>query len=179
MSTAKRRPRAKSAGGDVWIWVATGTALLVIVGTVAFVAMRHSPTDAGNAPAVAMDGGYQRHPMAMPDEHTSMPDYGKQAGISDLYRYALANPDILTYIPCTCGCASMGHLSNWNCYVRDVAPDGRVTFDPHATGCETCVLITRDVIEMQARGTPLDEIRDYIDATYGGQPTDTEYPPVV
>jgi uncharacterized protein with PCYCGC motif len=179
MSSAKRRPRSKGVAGDVWIFVATGTALLVIVAMVAFVAMRHEPSNGtAAAPAVA-EGGYQRHPMAMPDSHTAMPDYAEQAEIADLYAYALANPDVLTYIPCTCGCGSMGHLSNYNCYVREVAPDGSVTFDPHATGCETCILITRDVIEMRARGTPLNEIRDYVDANYGGVPTDTEYPPVV
>jgi hypothetical protein len=178
MSTAGQRPRS-GAARDVWIWVAAGTALLVIVGMVAFVAMRHTPSGSGAAPAMAMDGGYQRHPMAMPARDTQMPDYASRAGMTDLYRYALANADVLTYIPCTCGCASMGHLSNWNCYVRDVVPDGTVTFDPHATGCETCVLITRDVIEMRARGTPLSEIRDYIDANYAGLSTDTEYPPTV
>lgn len=178
---SRRKPSSPQAGaaGDVWVWVATGTALLVIVGMVAFVAMRHSSPD-GRAVQMAMGDGYQRHPMAMPAEHTQMPGFAKEAGIADLYGYALDNPQVLTYIPCTCGCGSTGHLSNYNCYVQGVGPDGSVRFDSHATGCETCVLITRDVMDMRARGTPLNEIRDYIDATYGtAGATDTEYPPTI
>lgn len=176
-----RKPSSRSAGaaGDIWVWVATGTALLVIVGMVAFVAMRHSSPD-GRPPVVAMDDGYQRRPMAMPAADTEMPGFAKDAGIVDLYRYAVDNPQVLTYIPCTCGCGSMGHLSNYNCYVQGIGPDGAVKFDSHATGCETCLLITRDVIEMRARGTPLAEIRDTIDATYGtAGATDTGYPPTI
>lgn len=177
MGKATRRPGG--AAGDIWIWVATGTALLVIVGVIGFVAMRHTPSNGGTVSAMSMGGGYQRHPMGTPDPDTRPPSYGKAAGIADLYAYALANPDVLTYIPCTCGCGSMGHLSNYNCYVRAVSPGGSVAFDPHATGCQTCVEITRAVIEMRARGTPLPEIRDAIDARFAGTPTDTEYPPAV
>jgi hypothetical protein len=160
----------------VWVWVATAGALLVIVGMVGFVAMRHTPVGGST---MAMGDGYQRHPMAMPATDTEMPAFAKEAGIANLYRYALENPQLLTYIPCTCGCGSIGHLSNYNCYVQGIGPDGSVRFDSHATGCETCLLITRDVMDMRARGRPLDEIRDTIDATYGtGGATHTEYPTV-
>lgn len=178
---SRRKPSSRPAGAanDVWIWVATGTALLVIVGMVAFVAMRHSTTDGASA-TMAMSDGYQRHPMAMPAADTKMPGFAEEAGLADVYEYALENPQLLTYIPCTCGCGSMGHLSNYNCYVEGIGPDGSVRFDSHATGCETCVLITRDVMDMRARGTPLTRIRDYIDSTYGtAGATQTEYPPTV
>lgn len=176
----RRTPSSRPSGaaGDIWVWVATGTALLVIVGMVAFVAMRHAPD--GRSIDVAMDDGYQRHPMAMPAADTEMPGFAAEAGLADVYRYALENPQVLTYIPCTCGCGSMGHLSNYNCYIEGIGPDGSVRFDSHATGCETCVLITRDVMDMRARGTPLARIRDAIDATYGTSgATQTEYPPTV
>jgi hypothetical protein len=71
----------------------------------------------------------------------------------------------------------MGHLDNWNCYVRTIDASGRVEWDPHAAGCQVCIDITRDVIELRARGTPLDEIRAYVDAAYTGPPTDTILPP--
>jgi hypothetical protein len=86
--------------------------------------------------------------------------------VQEAYRFAAANPDILTHIPCYCGCGSMGHTSNYACYVAGAAPDGGLTFDPHALGCSICVDITQDVMRMQTQGKDLDAIRATIDATY-------------
>ena len=51
-----------------------------------------------------------------------------------LYRYAVANHETLRYIPCFCGCVNGGHRSNFDCYVRDVLPDGRVRLDTMSFG---------------------------------------------
>ena len=49
------------------------------------------------------------------------------------YRFAAANPEILKYIPCYCGCGEMGHGSNLDCYVDLFRPDGRaVSYENHA-----------------------------------------------
>jgi hypothetical protein len=86
--------------------------------------------------------------------------------VQEAYRFAAANPDVLTHIPCYCGCGSMGHTSNYACYVTGPAPDGGLTFDPHALGCSICVDITQGVMRMQTQGKDLDAIRAAIDATY-------------
>ena len=51
-----------------------------------------------------------------------------------MYRYAVVNRETLRYIPCFCGCVNAGHGSNFDCYVREVYPDGRVRLDTMSFG---------------------------------------------
>lgn len=51
-----------------------------------------------------------------------------------MYRYAVANEAILKWFPCYCGCVEGGHGSNFDCYVREVLPDGRVRLDTMSFG---------------------------------------------
>ena len=51
-----------------------------------------------------------------------------------MYRYAVANRDVLQYMPCFCGCGAGGHGSNYDCYVDAVLPDGRVRLDTMSFG---------------------------------------------
>lgn len=62
-----------------------------------------------------------------------LPVFAGDADTKALYRFAVDNPNTLTFMPCTCGCGdpSIGHTSNRSCYVKDEA-QGRVTFTSHA-----------------------------------------------
>jgi len=104
-------------------------------------------------------------PMApvdgMPAEVQSAPVTVQQA-----YRFASANPDVMTQIPCYCGCGSMGHTSNYSCYVSSVGADGSITYDNHALGCSICVDITQDAMRMLKDGKTVPEIKAYVDQTY-------------
>jgi hypothetical protein len=51
-----------------------------------------------------------------------------------MYRYAAANERVLKWFPCYCGCVEVGHRSNFDCYVREVMPDGRVRLDTMSFG---------------------------------------------
>jgi len=86
--------------------------------------------------------------------------------VRESYRFAVANPDVLTQLPCYCGCGSMGHTSNYSCYIAGQNPDGTLIFDRHALGCSICVDITQDAMHMLDEGRSLSEIRTYIDQTY-------------
>jgi len=86
--------------------------------------------------------------------------------VLESYQFAAANPEILSQLPCFCGCGDMGHSSNYACYVKDVAADGKITYDPHALGCSICVDITQDAMRMLKEGKPLPEIRVFVDETY-------------
>ena len=88
------------------------------------------------------------------------------AVVVDAYRYAVANPDMLTQVPCYCGCDSMGHQSNYACYVSEVDSSGVPVYDIHALGCSICVDITQDVMRMHKEGKTLGEIRAAIDEIY-------------
>jgi len=86
--------------------------------------------------------------------------------VSEAYRFAMANPDVLSELPCYCGCGGMGHTSNYSCYVADENADGSLSFDNHALGCSICVDITQDAMRMLDEGKSMTEIRSYVDQTY-------------
>ena len=54
--------------------------------------------------------------------------------VQQAYRFAIARPEVLQYIPCFCGCGSSGHKSNKDCYVREIRSDGSVLLDPMSFG---------------------------------------------
>jgi hypothetical protein len=114
-------------------------------------------------------------------EHTSMlPEFAKDAPVTvqQAYQFAIEHPDILANHPCYCGCGAMGHLSNLNCYIREVNDDGTIVFDTHALGCGICVDIAQDVMRLTDQGMSQPDIRAYIDGKYSafGPPTDTPFP---
>ncbi len=86
--------------------------------------------------------------------------------VQQAYQFAVENPQILKEIPCYCGCGSMGHTSNYACYIKnDNSPDDLV-FDGHALGCSICVDITQDTMDMLDQGMSLSEIQVEIDSIY-------------
>jgi len=97
-----------------------------------------------------------------------MPDDVKSAATvtQEAYQFAVANPDVMQHIPCYCGCGSMGHTSNYMCYVKSVDANGKVNFDSHALGCSICVDITQDAMRLLRQGKNVTEIKAYVDKTY-------------
>ncbi len=101
-------------------------------------------------------------PMSqMPAEVKSAPVVTQQA-----YQFAVANPDVMQQIPCYCGCGSMGHTSNYSCYVQNADASGNVTFDSHAIGCSICVDITQDAMRLSKQGKSPQDIKAFVDRTY-------------
>lgn len=60
-----------------------------------------------------------------------LPVFAAKPAVAELYRFAAERPDWLAWMPCTCGCAELGHTSNRACYIKAEGPDG-VTFTSHA-----------------------------------------------
>jgi hypothetical protein len=114
----------------------------------------HLAQDSQGLTMASMDG--------MPEEVKSAPSTVQQA-----YQFAVANPDLMKQIPCYCGCGSMGHTSNYSCYVLEADASGKVTqFDDHALGCSICVDITQDVMRLSKQGKTPTEIRSEVDSTF-------------
>ncbi len=114
------------------------------------------------------------HSVAMAESGTMPAAVMAAPGVvSEAYRFAAANPDILSQIPCYCGCGGMGHRSNYNCFWQN---DGSV--DTHALGCGICVDIAQDVRRGLAQGQSLQAIRLQIDADYSRFGPATDTPPV-
>ncbi|MDI6696568.1 MAG: PCYCGC motif-containing (lipo)protein [Anaerolineales bacterium] len=97
----------------------------------------------------------------MPNEVRKAPAQVQQA-----YQFASANPEIMTQIPCYCGCGEMGHTSNYACYIGGKNADGSLIYDTHALGCSICVDITLDTMRLLKEGKSVSEIRAYVDQTY-------------
>lgn len=114
---------------------------------------RHTSAAAGDLKMASMDG--------MPNEVKTAPILVQQA-----YRFAAANPEVMTQIPCYCGCGAMGHTSNYACYIGGKNDDGTLKYDTHALGCSICVDITQDTMRMLREGKSVQEIRAYIDSAY-------------
>ncbi len=65
-----------------------------------------------------------------------LPEFALKASqsVQEAYRYAVAHPEVLQYVPCFCGCKNIGHRHNGDCYIKERHPDGRITFTSHAAG---------------------------------------------
>lgn len=72
--------------------------------------------------------------------------------VREAYQFALANPAPLKNVPCFCGCNSIGHTNNYDCYIKDAPNNGKPVFSEHALGCSICVDITQDVMRMTREG---------------------------
>ncbi len=86
--------------------------------------------------------------------------------VQEAYQFNAANPEIMKSVPCYCGCGSIGHTSNYDCYVSSVDANGAVIFDNHALGCSICVDITHDVMRILREGKSPQDAQAYVDAAY-------------
>ncbi len=50
------------------------------------------------------------------------------------YESAARHPEVLGQVPCFCGCRSLGHRSNHDCFVAARDPTGKVAWDAHGMG---------------------------------------------
>jgi len=117
---------------------------------------------AGSACSASKEADLHMMPLdQMPADVQTAPVVVQQA-----YQFASANPDVMKDIPCYCGCGSIGHTSNYSCYVSPVDGQGSIAFDNHALGCTICVDITQDVMRLLREGKSAQDARAYIDATY-------------
>ena len=93
------------------------------------------------------------------------------------YQLALANPAILSQIPCYCGCPSL-HKNVKECFVREIKPDGTVVWDDMGLSCRICQDIVQDTRQMVRQNKPLVDIRAAIDKKYSRFGPATDTPPV-
>lgn len=112
---------------------------------------------------------------ARPDYVRQLPDAGQAA-----YRFALARPDVLQWLPCYCGCGGMGHESNLDCFFAGREAAGTFTWEEHASYCDICIRTANLAQQMLGEGSTIAEVRAAVDAQFGngGVPgTDTPLPP--
>ena len=98
-----------------------GLALLLLAGGVAWW------LSAAAQPVTVDSIGDQNQTVA----RGKLPAFAAKGDMAQLYTFALENRDILSAIPCTCGCEQFGHTSNRSCYVK-AERGNQVTFTSHA-----------------------------------------------
>lgn len=113
-----------------------------------------------------------------------LPDFlaEKPENMQTLYQAVAKSKDLLTYIPCYCGCGDtpFEHKSNYECFIHDNETDGAIVWDDHATRCQACLDIAAESIIDYSNGKSIQEIRDQIDEAYKDgypEPTKTPAPP--
>lgn len=144
------------------------------------------PPSGGAAPSAgpAVPMGAMHMPTA--DEVTTTwkarPDYVRAlpGDWQAAYAYALARPDVLQWLPCYCGCGGMGHKNNLDCFFQRREVKGTYLYEEHASYCDICVETANIADAMLRDGKTMTQIRDAVDAKYGGGEvpgTDTPRPP--
>ena len=61
----------------------------------------------------------------------TLPVFAKGPNVGALYTFATDRGYVLQWMPCTCGCADLGHVSNRACYIK-AETDAQVTYTSHA-----------------------------------------------
>jgi len=103
--------------------------------------------------------------------------------VQQVFEFAARHPEVLSYVPCYCGCENprLGHKGNHDCFVKARAANGMVTeWEPHGIGCQICIDVGREAMLLFNSGASVTSIRAAIEKKYGayfGSSTPTPQPP--
>jgi hypothetical protein len=90
--------------------------------------------------------------------------------ITAAYRFAAEHPEILSYIPCFCGCERSGHRGNEDCFVQKRGANGDVTeWTEHGMECAVCLDVAQQAMQMHASGASVRDIRAAVEKKWATQ----------
>jgi hypothetical protein len=94
------------------------------------------------------------------------------------YRFAAEHPEVLSYVPCFCGCERSGHRGNHDCFVRERAVNGDViAWEEHGMECAVCIDVADRSRQLFAEGKSVTDIRATIEREWAGRmPSHTPTP---
>jgi hypothetical protein len=134
---------------------------------------------AGPAPAVAVPGPDPQpavvlgpHPQKdfPPLQLPAYPLSRSPEMITAAYRFAAEHPEILTYVPCFCGCERGGHRGNEDCFVQKRGANGDVTeWTEHGMECAVCLDVAQQAMQMHASGASVRDIRAAVEQKWASQ----------
>jgi Protein of unknown function with PCYCGC motif len=86
------------------------------------------------------------------------------------YLFAAEHPEVLSYVPCFCGCERSGHKGNDDCFVAKRNEAGDVTeWEPHGLECTVCLDVANDARQMYTSGASVRDIRAAIEKKWAAQ----------
>jgi len=152
-----------------------------------------SPQAAAKEPAVGVSAQGQQRADAIaafgPREQTNLPPIPFRGYapprppevVAAAYHFAAEHPEILSYVPCFCGCERSGHGGNHDCFVKARAANGDVIeWDEHGIECAVCIDVATRSRQMYTSGASAKDIRAAIEKEYASKfpsMTPTAYPP--
>ena len=90
--------------------------------------------------------------------------------ITAAYRFAAEHPEILSYVPCFCGCERGGHRGNEDCFVQKRGANGDVTeWTEHGMECAVCLDVAQQAMQMHASGASVRDIRAAVEQKWASQ----------
>jgi len=90
------------------------------------------------------------------------------AVVTAAYEFAAEHPEVLSYVPCFCGCQRAGHQGNADCFVKSRAENGDVIeWDDHGVDCAVCLDVATRSRQMYSSGASVRDIRAAIDKEFG------------
>ena len=92
------------------------------------------------------------------------------------YKFAAEHPEVMSYVPCFCGCERMGHRGNEDCFVkaRDVNGDV-VQWEDHGMECAVCLDVATRARQMYTSGASVSDIRAAVEKEF--TPLSTNHTP--
>ena len=153
-------------------------ALVAVAGAIgAFVFTR--PDAAQASPAVQMPpaGTVPATARLGPHKQAQLPPLPYQAYapprpplvVRAAYLFAAEHPEVLSYVPCFCGCERSGHKGNDDCFVARRDANGDVVeWEPHGLDCAVCLDVAQYAEQLHTSGASLPDIRDAVEKRWAG-----------
>ena len=89
--------------------------------------------------------------------------------VRSAYVFAAEHPEVLSYVPCFCGCERGGHRGNEDCFVSARDANGDVTeWEPHGLDCTVCIDVATEARQMFTSGASVRDIRAAVEKKWAG-----------
>jgi len=156
--------------------------LIVVVAALAAACSRNAAPPDDSAPVTVVPAPAPSDPLFVAADLPPLPMGAQSAPrpievVKAAYEFAARHPEVIGYVPCFCGCERGGHKSNESCFVAG-RTNGRVTWDNHGMGCEICLDVAIETMQMHNGGASVAAIRQLIEKKYAGlYPGHTPTPP--
>ena len=187
--TARREPEAPAKAGPSPLVIGAVVVALVGVGILAFWGgSNETPASASSTESSASTPGTpqasanaiakaEANSKFGPRKQAALPPIPFQPGyapprstevVTAAYQFAAEHPEILSYVPCFCGCERSGHQGNHDCFVKGRDANGDViAWDEHGVDCAVCIDVATRSRQMHAAGASARDIRAAVDKEFG------------
>lgn len=97
--------------------------------------------------------------------------------VTAAFQFAAEHPEVLSYVPCFCGCEQGGHRGNHDCFVRSRASNGDVLqWEDHGVECAVCIDVATRSRQMHAAGASVSDIRAAVEREFATKFPSTHTP---